>query len=108
MSWNIEHGVKSIDCMNDTPGLVSTLSAKRDRLEKTLWQPQAEYRRIFENALVGMFQATKNGYYLLANTRLASILGYQSSAELMTNSSNIKEQLYVDHNRHTELILLLQ
>ena len=108
MSWNIEHGVKSIDCMNDTPGLVSSLSAKRDRLEKTLWQTQSEYRSIFENALVGMFQATKNGYYLLANTRLASIFGYESPVELMAKISNIKEQLYVEPNRHPELISLLK
>ncbi|MFB2920515.1 PAS domain-containing sensor histidine kinase [Aerosakkonema funiforme] len=108
MSLNVEHQYHTIDRIDDTPELPPSISTKREILEKRLQETEVKYRSIFENALVGMFQSTNNGKYLLANQMLCSIYGYDSPAELIGNITNIKEQLYVDPNRYEELMELLE
>jgi|GEM_PF-2862164 len=108
MSWNVENEVYSIEPLQNKPKFASRVSAKREMLEQTLLETETKYRSIFENALVGIFQATNNGKYLIANPALARIYGYESPSEFMATVTNIKEQLYVDQNRHIELMNLLQ
>ncbi len=106
MTWNVERKIQSFNYTQDTPEFGINLSTKREILEQSLCE--IKYRSIFENALVGIFQATKNGNYLMVNSTLATIYGYQSSSELIANVKNIKKQLYVDKNRYLELMRLLQ
>ncbi|MBD2180724.1 PAS domain-containing sensor histidine kinase [Aerosakkonema funiforme] len=108
MSLNVEHQYQTIDRIDNTPELAPSISSKRERLEKRLQETEVNYRNIFENALLGMFQATSSGEYLLANQMLSSIYGYDSPTELIANITNIKEQLYVKPNRYTELMELLE
>jgi len=82
--------------------------AERQRAEEALRQAETKYRSIFENAIEGIFQTTPEGRYLTANPMLAKIYGYSSPAELMANISDLGQQLYVDPNRRTEFIRLLQ
>ncbi|HIK29716.1 MAG: PAS domain-containing sensor histidine kinase [Oscillatoriaceae bacterium SKW80] len=76
---------------------------------KRLQQNNEKYRRIFENAAVGIYQATLQGQFLTVNPTLAEIFGYESAQEIIANSSiNLKAKVYVDTNRHQELVRLLQ
>jgi PAS domain S-box-containing protein len=86
----------------------SSFYGSTDRKEQTLWQSEARYRSFFENAVVGLFQATIKGRFLMANPMLARICGYHSPAELTDTAINLKEQLYVERGRHAELLHLLQ
>lgn len=106
MTWNVERKIQSFNYAQNTPEFGINLSTKREILEQSLCE--TKYRSIFENALVGIFQATKNGNYLMVNSTLATIYGYHSSSELIANVKNIKKQLYVDKNRYLELMRLLQ
>ncbi|MCL1466682.1 PAS domain-containing sensor histidine kinase [Argonema galeatum] len=108
MSWNVEHEVYSTQALEITPEFASSVSTKREILEQTLLETEIKYRSLFENALVGIFQATNNGKYLIANPTLARIYGYESPSEFIATVTDIKEQLYVDPNRHIELMNLLQ
>ncbi|MCL1474398.1 PAS domain-containing sensor histidine kinase [Argonema antarcticum] len=108
MSWNVEHEVYRLNSLENTPTFGSSVSTKREILRQTVLETETKYRSIFENAPVGIFQATNNGKYLIANPALARIYGYESPSELMASVTNIKEQLYVDPNRHIDLINLLQ
>jgi PAS domain S-box-containing protein len=81
---------------------------ERQRIELSLRQAEHKYRDIFQNAAEGIFQATPDGRYLSANPALAEILGYASPAELLANLTDIGCQLYVDFNRRTEFISLMQ
>ncbi|MBE9020139.1 PAS domain S-box protein, partial [Chroococcidiopsidales cyanobacterium LEGE 13417] len=82
--------------------------AERQRAEEALRQAETKYRSIFENAIEGIFQTTPDGRYLTANPMLAKIYGYSSPAELMAHISDLGQQLYVNPNRRTEFIRLLQ
>ncbi len=77
---------------------------KRQQVEQALRQAEAKYRSIFDNAVEGIFQATLDGSYLCANSTLAHIYGYESSAELIANLTDIRCQLYVDPNRYQEFV----
>ena len=81
---------------------------ERKQAQEALLKAQQKYRRIFENALEGIFQTTPDGRYINANPALAQIYGYDSPEDLIANLTNIQQQLYVEPHRRTEFIKLMQ
>ena len=77
---------------------------ERKRAEIALIQEKLSYRSIFENAVEGIFQTTPTGRYLRANRALAEIYGYESSAQMLAELTDINRQIYVDPNRRAEFI----
>ena len=69
---------------------------------------EEKYRKIFENAIEGIFQTTRDGRYLNANPALAQIHGYASPEELMRYVGDIRTQVYVDPNRRREFCELME
>lgn len=57
---------------------------------------ESKYRGLFENAIEGIYQSTPEGHYLIVNTALARMYGYDNPEELMNQVSNIQNQIYVD------------
>ena len=82
--------------------------SERRQAEEALRQAEVKYRNIFENAVEGIFQTTPSGGYLSANPALARIYGYESPEVLINTVSNIEQQLYVDPNRRSQFIQLLE
>ena len=76
--------------------------AERERVEAALRTAEEQYRSIFENAVEGIFQTTKDGRYLVANPTLARIYGYDSVAELQASVTDIGRRLYVNAGRRAE------
>ncbi|MEB3178923.1 MAG: ATP-binding protein [Nostocaceae cyanobacterium] len=94
-------------------------SINRELREAELWRQQglieaekqalqAKYQGLFENAVVGIFQTTPDGHYLNANPALAKIYGYESTAEMMANITDIEQQLYVQPHRRREFTEIMQ
>ncbi|WP_445245612.1 response regulator [Microcoleus sp. OTE_8_concoct_300] len=77
---------------------------ERKRTEIALIQEKISYRSIFENAVEGIFQTTPTGRYLRANRALAEIYGYESSAQMLAELTDINRQFYVDPNRRAEFM----
>ncbi len=69
---------------------------------------EEKYRKIFENAIEGIFQSSPDGRYLNANPALAAIFGFSSPEELMNTVSDIGAQGYVEPDRRDELVKLLE
>ncbi len=80
---------------------------ERKRAEIASIQEKLSYRSIFENAVEGIFQTTPSGRYLRANRALAEIYGYESSAQMLAELTDINRQIYVDPNRRAEFIAQL-
>lgn len=74
------------------------------RADELLRIAEENYRGIFENAVMGIYKSTPEGYHISTNPALAHIYGYASPADLMANMWNIAEQLYVDPQRREELL----
>ena len=69
---------------------------QRKALQDQLLSAEEQYREIFENAVVGIFQSTPEGRYLTANPAMAKMLGYGSPLELVGSITDIARQVYVD------------
>jgi PAS domain S-box-containing protein len=80
---------------------------ERKRAEIASIQEKLSYRSIFENAVEGIFQTTPSGRYLRANRALAEIYGYESSAQMLAELTDINRQIYVDPQRRAEFIAQL-
>lgn len=79
-------------------GMVATLSdrygelaASRAAVEKA----EARYRDIFENAVMGIFENAFDGAFLLVNTAVAHMLGYETPDALIADVGNVKN-VFVD------------
>ena len=76
--------------------------------EEELRTAEEKYRKIFENAIEGIFQTTPYGRFLNANPALARIYGYDSPRALMDAITDIGRQLYVDPQRRAAFCALIE
>jgi len=69
---------------------------------KALESTEENYRNIFEEAMIGIFQSTPSGKLLLVNPAMTRIFGYQSGKEMIESVVDAASQLYVDPKRRGE------
>lgn len=96
-----DYVLKPLDMLMLKQILTRALEVRRLRVA------ESKYRSIFENAIGGIYQTTPEGSCITANAALASILGYDSPDELIENVKDIG-QLYVEHNRRSEFVELIE
>jgi len=65
-------------------------------VRKALEESEERYRKIFENAVMGIFQTTPEGRYLRVNRTAAKMFGYESPEEMVNGVFDIEQQQYVD------------
>lgn len=70
------------------------------RLEKDL----RKYKDLFDNAPIGIIQATLDGRVIEANPAIVSMLGYDSTIDYKSSIKNIAEDLYVEPDKRSNLI----
>lgn len=80
---------------NVISGMVLDIT-ERKKAEKLLKESEEKYRNIFENAVEGIFQSTREGRYLSVNPSLARMYGYDSPEETIACITDIEKQLYVN------------
>lgn len=79
---------------------------ERKRLQMILKQTEEQYKKIYENAIEGIFQISPEGTFVSANPSLARIHGYPSPDELIRDIKDIRT-LYVNPEDHQRLVHLL-
>jgi PAS domain S-box-containing protein len=85
----------------DKDSVTIALHSSEEKLEQN-------YRSLFHEALIGLFQTTPEGKFLNVNPAMAFIFGYDSPEEMMTRITDIPAQMYVDPKRREALKLLLE
>ncbi len=75
----------------------------RNQAQRAARQAEENYRSIFENAVIGIFQHSADGRVLSVNPALAHLHGYDSPEHLCAEVSNIAAQLFVHPERMAEL-----
>lgn len=80
----------------------------RKRAEEQLRQAEKNYRTVFENAQEGIYRATPEGRFIMANQAMARILGYDSPEELMEGITDIAHQIYVHPEERRNAIKLIE
>ncbi len=82
-------------------GLIRDITRQLE-VETELRESERRYRRLFEEAPVGIFTTTSTGQALVANDTMADILGFASGAEAVEHYSDLATQLYADPARRAE------
>ncbi len=100
--WVVERGTGVWDehgQLTALEGIVQDISAQIASRET-----ERRYQSLFDNALDGIFRTSVDGRYLDANPALARIYGFESTAQLIEQLSDIRTQLYVQPNRRTDFM----
>jgi len=84
----------------------SEIEARR-KVEAALRESETRYRRIFETSVVGFFQSTPGGRFIIVNPAFAQMLGYASPEDLVASITDIATQYYADpeDRRHYQELL---
>ena len=108
-SWQSITKVPIYNQQNTVTGLIGLAHdiTKLKQTEQALRETEEKYRKIFENSVEGIFQTSPDGKYLSANPALARLYGYVSPQEMMSELTNIQEQLYVDPDRRGQFRQLI-
>jgi len=69
---------------------------------------EEKYRKIFENSVEGMYQATPEGRFISANPAAARIFGYESPEELISTITDIRSQIYAYPEDRDKAVALLR
>jgi len=98
--WVMERGACVIDELGGRvlEGFIEDIT-ERVLGQFRLAEAEMRFRSVFEKSVVGMFQTTGDGQYLVANQALADLYGYDSPADLIAGISDIAHRLYVDPGR---------
>ena len=81
---------------------------ERKRAEAALCEAERNYRGLFDEAIVGIFQSTPGGRYLSVNPAMASMFGYECPAEMVASITDISRQMYVEPRRRDEFRLVAE
>jgi len=76
---------------------------KRKRAEEALRQSKERLHSIVNKAVVGIYQVTHEGKFLLVNHRFAQMFGFKSPEEFLASVKNIY-QLYVDPEERPSIL----
>ncbi len=80
---------------------------ERKRVETALRSAEENYRSIFEQAPVGIFQSTPQGRFRNVNPAMAQIYGYDSPKQMITEITSIGDQVYVNSSTRQEFQRIL-
>lgn len=67
-----------------------------------LKKSEEKYRKLHEDAAIGIFHSTFDGRFLDVNPALAKMLGYETPQEVVDSIYSISEQIYVDPQARDE------
>ncbi len=77
---------------------------RRGRCECPAGSDPDNYKDIFDNLAVGVFQSTLSGRFLRVNPALARILGYGDAREALEEVRDIAGMIYIEPERRDEII----
>ena len=83
---------------------VSRDITERRKAEQQLLASREEYRSIFEQTMMGIFQSTPEGRLLTANPTMARIYGYATAREMVEQVTDVTVQLYVDQEDRRRML----
>jgi PAS domain S-box-containing protein len=80
----------------------------RKRAEEELRASEEKYRRLFQDAVLGVFQSTPEGKIVTVNPAFARMFGYASPDELMAMVTDIASDLYADPFRRPSIVRMIE
>ncbi|MDP1676814.1 MAG: PAS domain S-box protein [Bacteroidota bacterium] len=80
--------------------------SERKRWERNVQESELNYRSLFEQAVMPMYQSSVEGRFVNANSSMLTLLGYASLTEL--RNINIDTELYCDLKQREDVVGLMR
>jgi PAS domain S-box-containing protein len=108
--WMISniYPIKNPDGNVDQLAFFSRDVTESKKSEQALIESEEKYHRLFDTASLGIFQSTPEGQAISVNPAFVRMFGYDSIEDALTSLSDVSTQLFVDPNRRSEIIALMQ
>src|SRR6056297_3161601 len=72
--------------------------------DAALRESEEKYRKLYEDAAIGIFHSSFEGRFLDVNPALAKMLGYETPDEVVDSIYNIAEQIYAQPGDRDEVL----
>ncbi len=72
-------------------------------VHEALLESRAQYRRLFEDAVLGIFRSTLDGKVIEVNQAFAHMFRYESPEDVKATVTNVAEQLFVNPEQRNEI-----
>ena len=76
----------------------------RKRAEEALRESEKRYRRLFEDAVLGIFQTTLDGHVIQANPAFARMFGFDSPEQAKELLTDIATQIYLHPDQRAAVV----
>jgi PAS domain S-box-containing protein len=77
---------------------------EQKRAEEALRRSEEKFRDIYQNAPIAIFQSSIAGRFLSVNPALATLFGFDSPEQVLTEVTDVAGQLFVNPEQRRELI----
>jgi PAS domain S-box-containing protein len=78
--------------------------SRRKRTEESLLYSEDRYRRLFEDAVLGIFRSTPDGKIISVNPAFARMFAFESPEQARDQVNDVGADLYVDPSRRHEIV----
>ncbi|MBW6478072.1 MAG: PAS domain S-box protein [Bacteroidales bacterium] len=104
--WVLNHARDFYDHEGNYIGLLGTCTDIHDRIlaETRLMESENKYRRMFEEAAMGIFRLDRKFRFIEGNKALALILGYDDHTRFVLDASNNPQQFFPDVRTQKRII----
>jgi PAS domain S-box-containing protein len=80
---------------------------ERKRTEESLLISEDRYRRLFEDAVLGIFRSTPDGKIINVNPAYARMFGFDLPEEVKIQVNDVAADLYADPSRRNEVVRMI-
>ncbi len=81
----------------------SRSAVELEDVHEALLESRAQYRRLFEDAVLGIFRSTLDGKVIEVNQAFAHMFRYESPEDVKATVTNVSKQLFVNPEQRTEI-----
>ena len=82
----------------------AAISIENARLYAELQDTEDQYRALYDNAIEGLFRINPDGVLMSANPTLASILGFDNTAELLNEYRDLIDRVFLNTKQANEFL----
>jgi PAS domain S-box-containing protein len=91
------------ESFNSMIGNLHHSMVNKKQAEEAMRKSEERYRRLVQNALVGIYQVSKEGSFIMINQKMAELFGYDSSEDFLEDVDNISN-LYARPEERTGIL----